>query len=139
MLSMAYAASGQIIPCDLAALESTSFTRPALFRVDATPGARTVLSDFFEPAQGPLAAMPGGLAVEASGQILVTGNAPAGSLLRVDATTGVRTILSNFGNPAQGPLGLSPSGVALEASGQILVIDRDTLTFLGALFRVDPT
>ena len=116
----------------------------AVFRVDATTGARTVLSDFGNPAQGPLGVEPFGIALEASGEILVAdihaGTGALGALFRVDPTTGARTLLSDFGNPAQGPLGVDPFGVTVEPSGQILVIDGNAGTgSLGALFRVDPT
>ncbi|HEV8614204.1 MAG TPA: post-COAP-1 domain-containing protein [Methylomirabilota bacterium] len=138
---VALEASGQIFVIDGNA--GTSI-RGALFRVDATTGARTLLSDFGDPAQGPLGVEPVGVALEASGQILVIdpsgGTFPFGGLFRVDATTGARTLLSDFGDLAQGPLGPDPGGVALEASGQILVSDANAGTaLLGALFRVDAT
>ena len=114
----------------------------ALFRVDAT-GVRTLLSDFGNPAQGPTAGDPRGVAVESSGGVLViassAGTGSRGALFRVNAA-GIRTLLSDFGNPAQGPLGGfgGPRNVAIEASGAILVTDFDGGTGgLGQLFRVD--
>jgi len=100
---------------------------------------RTVLSDFGNSAQGPLGGGPFGLAIEASGTILVTDRNVGVVLFRVDPATGVRTVLSDFRNPSQGPLGESPFGVALEASGTILVADQYIgLNGGGVLFRVDP-
>jgi len=119
-------------------------------------GQRIVLSDFSDPAQGPVAdgaAGDGilGIAVERSGEILVTakgaGSPDAGgtvfrdALLRVNPVNGQRTVLSDFGDPAQGPLGGQCSfGVAIEASGTILATDCNNLgsSSGGLLFRIDP-
>jgi len=115
----------------------------ALFRVDPASGARNLVSDFGDAAQGPLGSEPHGLALGASGTVLVIDQAAGtsfnGALFRVDAISGNRSLVSDFGNPAQGPLGDGPSGLALEASGTVLVIDVVAGTsFSGALFRVDP-
>jgi streptogramin lyase len=111
----------------------------ALFLVNPTTGARTLLSDFgVGPNQG---VDPFGVAVEASGNILVidagAGTGGYGALFRVDPISGERTLLSDFGvGPNQG---VDPGGVAVEPSGTILVIDQNAGTSsLGALFRVDP-
>ncbi len=115
-----------------------------LFRVDAKNGARTVLSDFGNPAQGALGEEPSGVAVEPSGYILVTdpntlGEDANATLFRVDPKSGTRTVLSDFGNTAQGAVGANPLGVAVEPSGHILVTDSSSGTDSnGALFRVDP-
>jgi len=80
----------------------------ALFRVDPTTGVRTLLSDFGVGVnQGNL---PFGVAVEASGNILVIDSA-AGILFRVDPITGARTVLSDFGIGAN--QGVVPVGVAV--------------------------
>ena len=115
-------------------------TRGALFRVNPSTGARIVLSDFGSGANQ--AVNPYGVAVESSGNILVTdadaGSSGRGVLFRVDPTTGARTVLSNFGSGAN--QGVNPVGVAVESSGNILVIDWLAGTdYKGALFRVDPT
>ena len=114
-----------------------------LFRVNGVSGARTLISDFRSPAQGPVGDTPVGLAVEAAGTILVTdtfaGTNMQGGLFRVDAATGARTLLSDFGNAAQGPTGNQAYDVAIEAAGTILVLDYFAATDgKGALFRVDP-
>ncbi|CAN5754321.1 hypothetical protein BH20PSE1_BH20PSE1_20630 [soil metagenome] len=114
----------------------------ALFRVDAASGNRSLVSDFGNAAQGPLGADPSGLALEASGTVLVidfsAGTDFGGALFRVDAASGNRTLVSDFGDAAQGPLGSAPFGLALEAAGTVLVIDDTAGTGnAGVLFRVD--
>lgn len=98
-------------------------SKGALFRIDAASGARTVLSDFGNPSQGPEGVARDiplpfiDVAVESSGNILVTaidtGMDKKGALFRVDAKTGARRILSDFGDTAQGPLGQNPVGVTV--------------------------
>jgi hypothetical protein len=137
---LAIEASGTILVIDQDAGTSAA---GALFTVDPATGSRTILSDFGNPAQGPTGANPIGLAIEASGTLLVidgeAGTGGNGALFTVDPTTGSRTILSDFGNLAQGPTGANPIGLAIEASGTLLVIDPDAGTGgNGALFTVDP-
>lgn len=121
-----------------------------LFRIDPVTGQRTVLSDFGNPAQGGLARFPSGMAVEASGTILVvapfSGSTPTGAmspggvLFRVDPGSGQRTLLSDFGNGTQGTTGTLLRTAAVEATGAVLVVDQDVDDFgpgLGMLFRVD--
>ena len=112
-----------------------------LFRIDPVTGVRTILSDFSDAGQGPLGPELVGVAVEASGSILVVdetaGTNDQGALFRVNPTTGVRTLLSNFGVGVN--QGEAPAGVAVESSGNILVIDEDDGTNdQGALFRINP-
>jgi hypothetical protein len=113
-----------------------------LFRVNPRDGARAVISDFAQTAQGPTGENPSGVALEADGNILVTdrtaGTGPRGAIFRVNPATGTRTLLSELGNPAQGVLASSPTSVIVEASGDILVADPD-FGGDGGLFRVDPT
>src|SRR5262245_32507379 len=112
--------------------------RGALFRVSPSTGVRTLLSDFGNAAQGPLGAQPWGVAVEATGTILVIDS--GAGLFRVSPSTGARTLLSDFGNAAQGPLGVEPIGVAVEVAGTILVTTRGDFgaTMWSRLFRVNP-
>jgi hypothetical protein len=116
-----------------------------LFLVDGT-GTRSLLSDFGDPAQGPLGRDPVGVAVGPKGVIWVVdisaGASYRGALFRIDAY-GMRTLVSDFGNsPAQGPIGMHPYAIVPETSGQVLVVDQDTgsdgLCRYGLLFRVDP-
>lgn len=146
---IAIEASGTILVTDCNNLGGSS--GGLLFRIDPVTGQRTVLSDFGNPAQGGLARFPSGMAVEASGTILVAapfaGSAPAGAmspggaLFRVDPESGQRTVLSDFGNATQGTTGTLLRAAAVEATGTPLVVDQDVDDFgagLGMLFRVDP-
>ena len=111
-----------------------------LFRVDPQTGDRALLSDFGQGANPGIS--PTSVAVEASGQILVTDEghpitSPLGLLFRIDPQTGARTILSDFNTGAN--TGREPQGVAIEANGQILVVDKHAGTpGRGMVFRVDP-
>lgn len=111
----------------------------ALFAVDPASGVRILLSDFGDPAQGPVGSFPIGVAVGAAGPALVV-DSQAGALFAVDLGTGQRSVLSDFGDPGQGPLGQTPVRVALDpATGAIWVADSDAGSgSFGALFRVDP-
>lgn len=115
----------------------------ALFAVDSSNGARTLVSDFGNAAQGPLGINPVALVVTAAGDVLVTdldaGTDSRGALFRVNPTTGARTLMSDFGDSAQGPLGEDPVNLAQGAAGEILIVDLDAGTGLnGALFSVNP-
>lgn len=116
-----------------------------LFRVDPATGNRTILSDSNNMALGPPISEPYGVAIEATGAILVidptAGTNGRGALFRVDPATGNRTLLSNFGAMTQGPLGTDPTGVTVDSAGGILVIDQRGGIInqnIGVLFRVDP-
>ena len=112
-----------------------------LMRVNPVTGQRTVLSDFSDPNDGPLGAFPVGLAVEASGSIIVSdirAGTGLGLLFRVDPSTGQRTVVSDFNDPNQGELGANATGVTAERSGTILISDG-AARISGLLFRVDPT
>jgi hypothetical protein len=116
--------------------------RGALIHVDPATGWRTIVSDFGNPAQGPLGVLPILVAV-ISGQTFVIdrdgGSAGRGALIRVNRTTGQRTLVSDFGNPAQGELGDNPHQISRGQGGVILVIDADAGTDRrGILFRIDP-
>jgi hypothetical protein len=97
----------------------------ALFRVDRSTGVRTMISDFGNPAQGPLGGTgPNAMAIDTDGSILVldnfAGTSGLGEIFRVNPTTGSRTILTDYGNAAQGTIGSVPadSGV-VAANGNI--------------------
>ncbi len=140
-IELALEAGGTVLVTDANA--GTAFNTGALFRVDAASGDRSLVSDFGDPVQGPLGNKPFGLAVEATGTVLVTDAGAvtgffSGALFRVDAASGDRSLVSDFGNPAHGPLGVDPIGLALEAGGAALVIDANAGTGnAGALLRVD--
>ncbi len=140
-MGLAVEAAGTILVTDTFA--GTNM-QGGLFRVDAATGARTLLSDFGNAAQGPTGNQAYDVAIEAAGTILVLDYFAAtdgkGALFRVDPDTGDRTLLSDFGDDAQGPGGTKdPVGVAVEAAGTILIADYGAGTnFLGGLWRVDP-
>lgn len=117
-----------------------------LVRVNTVTGQRRLVTDFSNPAQGPVGEVgffTSGLAVEASGDILVAIDRKRDrfALLRVDPTTGQRTIVSNFNNPTQGPRAINLFGVALGASGNVIVYgakwNPNTGTGINLLFRVN--
>ncbi len=81
---------------------------------------------------GPGFQAPTGIAVEASGDLVVTDNA-LDAVLRVDPVTGDRTIVSDAGTGA-GPAFGFPRAIAVEASGDLVVTDPA----LDAVVRVDP-
>lgn len=118
--------------------------RGALYKIDPTSGVRTFISDFNNASKGLLGGNPNSVAIDASGDILVTdgdaGTDGRGVLFRVNPSDGTRTVVSDFGNPAQGERGVDPAGVTIDASGNIFVIDPQAGTNRsGALFRVNPT
>jgi hypothetical protein len=99
---MTVEAAGEIL------INYSSFSSVLLFRINPITGNRTVLSDFGNPAQGPVCTYLYGLGVEKSGNIIVgcqgAFNNPAiTDLLRVDPKTGNRVVLSDSTNPQQGP------------------------------------
>lgn len=122
--------------------DAGSAKRGALFEINPTSGTRTILSDFGNPAQGPLGENPTGIARGAGGVLLVVdpdgGTDENGALLAVDPVTGFRTSISDFGDAGQGPVGVNPGDVALGGGGQIWVPDTEAGTGgLGVLFSVD--
>jgi len=116
--------------------------RGVLFRINATTGMRTALSDFGNAAQGPVGSSTSGLHVSAAGEILALdfdgGTNGRGTLYRVHPVTGVRTVLSDLGNAASGPVGDRPEDIATDAAGRGLIVDGDFGTASrGAIYRVD--
>jgi Bacterial Ig domain len=120
----------------------------SLFSVDPASSARIILSDFGDPSKGELGVDPIGVAIDASGNILVLDQSAAGShksihtpfgaLFSINPTTGERTVISDFDDPAQGPEGRLPTGMTVDVSN-ILVIDEDAgPSGSGVIFSVDP-
>ena len=113
-----------------------------LFAVDAATGARTLLSDFGSPGQGPTGNSPTGVSLDLfnSGLAVVdpdAGTGLLGALFLVDPVTGARTLFSDFGNPAQGPTGDSPVGVDFQ-NGPAVIDSQAGTGGHGALFVPDP-
>jgi hypothetical protein len=90
-----------------------------LLAINPLTGVRTLLTDFGNPAEGPLGRDPDGVLwiPSASTLVVVDGSAGTnglGALFAVDRATGNRTVISDFGNSAQGAvLGSYPNGVAV--------------------------
>jgi len=134
-VGVAREASGNILVIDRSA---GTEGRGTLFRVNPTNGNRTVVSNFGNFSQGELGIDPVGIALNASGNVLVIDNG-ADFLFSVNPSNGNRTVISDFSDSGQGPIGITESGVALGTSGDILVIDEDAGTdSRGALFSVNP-
>ena len=159
MMSPAYAglSPGEVVVIDLHAGTSLSACGStgcgALFRIDPATGARALISDFGDAAQGDTGVDPYGLAIEPSGNILVIdphagtavascsegGTLGCGALFRVDSSTGFRTLISDFGNASQGSAGIAPARVAVDGSGNIIVLSVSGGTGgAGVLFGIDP-
>jgi hypothetical protein len=119
---------------------------------------RTLLSDFGNPAQGPLGEDSWDLALDTDGTILVVDPfAPpgytissiaqcfdaggCGSLFRVDlAHGGTRTLVSAYADATQGgPEPLRPTGVAVTKGGVILVSPCGTPSGMGGICSVNRT
>jgi len=113
-----------------------------LFRIFFTDGRRTIISDFGDPAQGPLGGNPQGLALFTNGNLYVTdSSAPNGDggLFRVDKHTGFRTLVTDLSNAAQGPTAELARDVAEGPGGIIYLITSGGGTDnRGILFQVDP-
>ena len=80
--------------------------RNLLLRIDPISGNRTVVSDFDNPAQGPLGVNLAGVALQRSGQVIVGAPDPTtgrNNLFRVNPQTGRRVLFSDCANPGQGP------------------------------------
>lgn len=110
-----------------------------LARVSRSTGVRAILTDFNDPAQGPVLD-PRGVVVDQAGQIAVAsalgGTNGEGAIVRVDSANGTRTMLSDFGDPTQGPSGRVVD-LTIDHSGDILGFGRAE-TVPRALLRVDP-
>ncbi|MEM7009753.1 MAG: hypothetical protein AAF462_11530, partial [Thermodesulfobacteriota bacterium] len=115
-----------------------------LFHVNLMSGDRTIISDFADPAQGPLGERPSGIALNDTAAYVLTrseGTNDDGLLFHIDLTTGDRTIISDFGDPAQGIVGSDPADLILDGTGGAYVTDEDGGDSLGrgAVFHVDLT
>ena len=122
----------------------------ALFSINPSSGARSILSDFGNTAQGwtdsDPETTPISVLITPSGNIFVlaedSGTNGAGALVQVNPSTGYRTLISDFGNTAQGAtaIGVAPNSIAWSPSlGAIVVSDADAGTGgNGAVFAVNP-
>jgi hypothetical protein len=107
-IGMAVEASGRLL---VASGYNEIAPRSLLFRIHLKTGERTVLSDFDDPAQGPvfpLGVSFRGVAVENSGKIIVgahdaENNGDLNLLFRVNPDTGKRKVISDSDISEQGP------------------------------------
>ena len=116
---------------------------PAVRRVDPRSGDRTLVSgcrdrDCIPVVGGGLPLLvPGGIAVEADGSLIVT-DVGLNAVLRVDPRSGDRTIVSDA-TPGLGPALLGPLGVTVAADGALVVTDGAlTSARRAGVLRVDP-
>lgn len=118
---------------------------PAVVRVDPNTGARTKVSKNVDP--GPDYSDPRGIAVEDSGDLLVTdpdtpGGSAAGRVLRVDPLAGDTTLLSGNTAPGGGNDLIDPWGVSTDANDQVIVADTNAFgagfVLPGGIIGVDP-
>jgi sugar lactone lactonase YvrE len=129
-------AAGDLLVAESFELDINGVETPSVVRVNRSTGVRTMVSSNTAPNNGPDLSSPYGIAVEASGQILVadftafaSGN---GGVIRVDPLTGVRTTVSRNQAPVGGPSFANPRDLAVAANGDIYVLDGN------GVIRVDP-
>ena len=116
----------------------------ALFSVNPSTGARTLVTDFGVGANPGID--PAGVDVASTGELIVVDRGPTGFgsapglLYRVDPATGARTVVSDFTNAGQGASAIDPSGVTVTPAGTILVVDRYGINGFseGRVLWVDP-
>jgi hypothetical protein len=113
-------------------------TESTIVRIDRLTGAKTTVSDFGDPAQGPVTGLSRGMAVERTGHIIVRGDDGSArhvTLFRVDPVTGARTLLSDFDDPVQAQIPTFPQ-LLIDHSGDVLLLDLPHLSPL-RIVRVD--
>src|SRR5262249_53331363 len=110
----------------------------ALFRVQRLTGQRTLVSDFGDASQGPVAVNPSALAFEPNSHrvLVLDDNAAAGAVLRVDALTGQRSLVTTFADTADGPLPEGVTGLSLDHDGSLLAATKAGSA--GAVYRIHP-
>jgi len=102
---------------------------PAIVRVDPSSGDRTLVWDGSPPLS-----FPGGVAMEATGSLVITSN---GAVVRFNPSTGATTILTDASHGA-GPFLQLPGVIAVEPPGTLIVADHSVLTGAESVLRVDP-
>ncbi|WP_250456297.1 hypothetical protein [Caballeronia sp. ATUFL_M2_KS44] len=146
---LSYGAAVNVDEQVLANLQLRLESQQYVVRVDTRTDTRVLVSDFANPAQGPLltpCCYVTDLTLDRSGAIVAgteftftKGHGAA--LYRIDQKTGVRRLVSDFTNRAQGidTVGLEfATGLAVESSGQILVNTAGEYNGQILLLRVDP-
>jgi sugar lactone lactonase YvrE len=121
----------QLNPGDLIVVDPHNQVLPGggvLIAINPTTGAQTLI------AATTLMEQPSGIAIEASGKIVVSdfGYFTDGGVFRVDPATGTQSLVSS-GNFLD-----RPTGVAVDALGKIVVAQLGPVDFTGAALRIDP-
>lgn len=145
LLSLSVSAQAELIRDGLAVVADDSAGTDndgALFIVNIRNGERILVTDFGDPAQGPIGNDPVGVALsqDFSNAYVVdeSGESGSGLLFHVNLRTGERIIISDFDDPSQGPTGELPSGIALDGDETAYIVDGAAGTDSnGALFHVD--
>ena len=126
----------------LIADQSASAGTGAVIAVNPANGAQEVISDNTINTGTDLFVDPQGIALEASGSILVadisSGPVNTGAIIRVNPTTGQQTVVSDNTVNTGTDLFDEPTAIALESDGSILVADNTALT-ADAVIRVNPS
>jgi hypothetical protein len=114
----------------------------AVIAVNPATGEQEVVSDNTINTGTDLFVDPLGIALEASGSILVAdisaGPANTGAVIRVNPTTGQQTLVSDNNVNTGADLFDEPMAIALESDGSILVADNTALT-ADSVIRVNPS
>jgi hypothetical protein len=109
--------------------------------VDPTTGTQEVISDNTINTGTDLFLDPRGIALDDSGNILVSdissGPGNSGAVISVNPTTGQQTLVSDNAVNTGTDLFDEPMAIALEADGSILIADNTNITD-DAVIRVDP-
>ena len=133
--------SGNIFVTDTG--PDSSSTDTFLFKINSVTGARTILSNFADITQGPTGRLPFNIAIDSSGDLLVSdlfaGVAGNGLIFKIDPITGDRTVFTDFQTPPGFPTGRLPHGLAIDSSGNIIATTITGGTNgRGLLISVDP-
>ena len=122
--------------------ETLRFSR--VLRVNPGSGARTVVSDVSTKDSASSFGTLRGIAVEATGQLVVMDSVQSmegfllrAQVVRVDPSSGSRTIVSDTATGGGPPFG-ALAGIAVETTGQLVVVDERRRSGLGRVLRVDP-
>jgi hypothetical protein len=143
--SIAVAADGSLMAIGIGLfdlLSGATLIPPTLLRVDPRSGDRTLVSGCIDSdctaivGSGPPLLVPGGIAVETNGSLVVANSKAAqarGNILRVQPSSGDRLVVSDL-TAGRGSPFISPTAVAVEADGHLVAFD----CVLAAVVRVDP-
>jgi len=121
---IAVEATGQLLVTDMTALgvDGSMQGTNGIVRINPLSGDRAIVTDSIKGKGPTLSRFLGSIAVEATGQILVT-DGFLSAVLRVDPVTGDRSILSDA-TVGQGPAFSNVLvGLAIESTGHILVAE----------------